>query len=69
MPKYWQKEMQHQRLNCTVEGQVKFISFCENLKSLDPPRETKGKGNNTEVLSTVKVANSHIPKRKRADKN
>eukprot|EP00957_Ditylum_brightwellii_P045487 3448382-Ditylum_brightwellii.AAC.1 len=67
MPKSWQEEMQNQRFNFAAEGQVKFISFCENLETLDPPKETKGKSDNADASSTFKAANGHISKRKRSD--
>eukprot|EP00957_Ditylum_brightwellii_P015773 1188326-Ditylum_brightwellii.AAC.1 len=38
MPKSWQEEMQYQRFNCAAEGYNKFISFCKNLESLEPPQ-------------------------------
>eukprot|EP00957_Ditylum_brightwellii_P199561 15212657-Ditylum_brightwellii.AAC.1 len=41
LPNYWQDKMQHQSFDCTVKGQSKLISFCENLEALDPNRKVK----------------------------
>eukprot|EP00957_Ditylum_brightwellii_P061731 4684326-Ditylum_brightwellii.AAC.1 len=38
IPKSWQEEMWRQCFDCVAKGQAKFISFCEILGSLDPPK-------------------------------
>ena len=43
MPKAWEDEMQCQKYNYAAEGQIKFISFCGNLQSMDPPKGHQGK--------------------------
>eukprot|EP00957_Ditylum_brightwellii_P060858 4620091-Ditylum_brightwellii.AAC.2 len=59
--------MHHQRFDCAVKGQAKFISFWKNFKSLDPPKESKAKGSNTGASSMGKALNGCTPKRKRVN--
>eukprot|EP00957_Ditylum_brightwellii_P150820 11484243-Ditylum_brightwellii.AAC.1 len=49
--------------DCKAKGQAKFISFCENLKLLDPPKDKAKKEVPTTTSSTAN--NKQILKKKR----
>eukprot|EP00957_Ditylum_brightwellii_P153574 11688373-Ditylum_brightwellii.AAC.1 len=53
MPMSWQEEMQRQYFDCAAKGQAEFISFCKNLKLLDPPKNQAQTGGATSMSSAT----------------
>eukprot|EP00957_Ditylum_brightwellii_P041533 3145446-Ditylum_brightwellii.AAC.1 len=64
MPKSWKAKICRQHFNCAAKVQAEFISFCNNLKLLDPPKQQAQRS----IAAAMSGAgsNQQIPKRKGA---